>query len=795
MKNTLKLFALTVLAFWCSQDIKAQLNMSLRAQINFNEELSDIWGYEANGREYALVGLNTGVSIYDVTNPDTPVDLGRTTGASSSWRDIKTWDGYAYVTNESSGGVQVINLRQLPTPITEDDYFDWTPEIANQGRLRSCHNIFIDEFGYGYLTGCGINGGGAIFLDLFTTPGSPKVVGLGANTYGHDIYARDNIMYSSEINDGRLAIYDVSNKVNPILINTQITPANFTHNAWLSDDGKTIFTTDERANAPVAAYDISDPSEIQEIDRFRPLQTLGEGVIPHNVHVWEDWLIISYYTDGCIIADAKRPENLIEVGNFDTFIPNSTGFDGVWGVYPFLPSRTILASDIGNGLFVLTPNYVRACWLEGKVVNKINGSALNNVRVSIDVAELNDAATDFGGQFKTGLAEAGTYNVSFAKDGFVTEVISIEFENDVLREVEVELEPILALTGQVTDAATGEAIPFAKVSLYDRSRDSELLTETDQNGNYALGGFLSGDFELIVGAWGYDYAGQDLSISSTTDRNFALEPGFFDDFVFDYGWTNPGQSSKGNWERGEPIGTDFGNGIFSNPEFDLANDWGQLCYVTGNQGGEAGDHDVDNGTTVLRSPVMDLSDMENPILSYHYWFFNEASTGPATDFMTVRVDNGSEIVDLVTYRNSEAAWRGPEEFELSKWIDITSTMSILYEASDVDGASFVEGGLDGFAIFDGEVSASPERWAEDWQILARPNVFDQSTTVDYQLPATRSNAQLIVLDALGRQLDQFSLDHNTGNLQLGHAYPAGLYWLQIQADGQASTPLKIVKNN
>ena len=118
---------------------------------------------------------------------------------------------------------------------------------------------------------------------------------------------------------------------------------------------------------------------IQELDQFKPLITENQGVIPHNVHVWNDWLIISYYTDGCIIVDGSRPDNLIEVGNFDTYIPTTTGFSGAWGAYPFLPSQTVLVSDRGNGCYILEPTYVRACWLEGKVTDADTGDPINGV--------------------------------------------------------------------------------------------------------------------------------------------------------------------------------------------------------------------------------------------------------------------------------------------------------------------------------------------------------------------------------------------------------------------------------
>ena len=96
-----------------------------------------------------------------------------------------------------------------------------------------------------------------IFVDVFTRPDTPLVVDFGDPEYSHDIYVRDNLAYSSEINRGVFAIYDVLHKGAVELLATQSSPFNFTHNTWLSDDGTTLFTTDELANAPVGSYDIS----------------------------------------------------------------------------------------------------------------------------------------------------------------------------------------------------------------------------------------------------------------------------------------------------------------------------------------------------------------------------------------------------------------------------------------------------------------------------------------------------------------------------------------------------------
>src|SRR5690606_7451523 len=65
-------------------------------------DANDLWGWTdpATDREYALVGLDDGVSFVDVTDPINPVVLGflpRSAGSLvSTWRDVKTYANHAF---------------------------------------------------------------------------------------------------------------------------------------------------------------------------------------------------------------------------------------------------------------------------------------------------------------------------------------------------------------------------------------------------------------------------------------------------------------------------------------------------------------------------------------------------------------------------------------------------------------------------------------------------------------------------------------------------------------------------
>ena len=216
-----------------------------------NEIYNDIWGYVGeDGTEYAIIGTRNATVIYSLAIPEQPQEVARIEGANSVWRDMKDWGDYVYVTtDEGTDGLLVINMSGAPDNITWEF---WQPPLTinNEiGILEKCHNLYIDENGYCYLSGCNLNDGGVLIIDVWSDPGNPKYIGATDARYSHDNFTRGDTIWSSDILDGYFSVIDVSDKTNPITINITTTSRNFTHNAWLSDDGNFLFTTDERANA------------------------------------------------------------------------------------------------------------------------------------------------------------------------------------------------------------------------------------------------------------------------------------------------------------------------------------------------------------------------------------------------------------------------------------------------------------------------------------------------------------------------------------------------------------------
>lgn len=408
-----------------------QENMTLKSNLQYDMRASDIWGWEDGvGNRYAIIGLLEGTSLVDITTPEFPVEVAYIPGPSSIWRDIKVWNNHAYVTNETDAGLLIIDLSDLPT---FPDTLSYTGDS-----LRTAHNIFIDENGIAYIIGSNLDNGGAVFLDLNDDPKAPVALGSYSTNYCHDVYVRGDTMWTAEIYAGQFAVVDISDKSAPVVLATQTTPTTFAHNCWLSDDGNTLYTTDEVSGAPIASFDVSDLSDIQLLDTYE--SSPGMGVIPHNTFYRDGFLITSYYRDGVTVVDAHRPDNLIQVGQYDTSpFASASGFNGCWGVFPYFDDSTVLASDIEEGLFVLHADYQRAAYLEGFLTDINTGGALAGAQIEVLGTE-NTVFSGVTGSYKTGAGNPGLYDVRISKPGCVTELFAaVELESGIVFELNAAL--------------------------------------------------------------------------------------------------------------------------------------------------------------------------------------------------------------------------------------------------------------------------------------------------------------------------------------------------------------------
>lgn len=412
-----------------------------------NWNLNDVWGYaDSQGNEYALVGVNDGFNVVNVTNSATPTSEIYIFGAYSLWRDIKTWSHYAYVCHDGQfgwattpdDGILIVDLDSLNTP----RYKKFRPTFTDNNpvdSLRTAHNLWIDENGVLYVFGSNLFTGGVLMYDVATDPWNPTYLGRWEEHYLHDGFARGDTLYGAAIYLGGFVIVDVTLKSNPQTKATKGTPNQFAHNCWLSDDGKTLFTTDEINNAYIGAYDISDFADITLVDKIRT--NPGTGVIPHNVHVFGDFLVTSYYTSGLNIVDATYPDLLVETGYFDTSPFSGGGYNGAWGAYPYLPSGNILVSDMEEGLFILSSNYTPAARIYGLVVDSLTRTPIISADVSFTVNSF-VGKSSITGDFKVGNTTSSFDAISVSKSGYFPTVKNVNFVQGNYDTVVIALLPL-----------------------------------------------------------------------------------------------------------------------------------------------------------------------------------------------------------------------------------------------------------------------------------------------------------------------------------------------------------------
>lgn len=255
--------------------------------------------------------------------------------------------------------------------------------------------------------------------------------------------------------------------------------------------------------------------------------------------------------------------------------------------------------------------------------------------------------------------------------------------------------------GQVVDSVSNTGIPYAEVLFTNGVFN--LASTADTNGYFTFPSFYEGTYDVYAGSWGYmtKLRVNDTIDSTSSAATIHLSKGYYDDFLLDFAWNKGGTATTGLWTRGEPIGTTY-SGATCNPGSDVAGDFGLKCYVTGNAGGSAGTDDVDNGTAILSSPLMDLTGYVDPYISYYRWFYNAGGSTPADDKLIVRFSDGVNVdtVEIVTASGPNAGQWYKNQFRVQDYFTLSNSMQIELWTADLGQGHLVEAGLDLFRVKD-----------------------------------------------------------------------------------------------
>ena len=206
---------------------------------------------------------------------------------------------------------------------------------------------------------------------------------------------------------------------------------------------------------------------------------------------------------------------------------------------------------------------------------------------------------------------------------------------------------------------------------------------------------------------------------------------FADDFEQDRGWKrDPGDTATtGNFERADPVANRSGTYI-GQPEDDHTPGSGTLCWVTqnGNRQQFSLFNDVDNGSTAVVSPALDLSGFVAGAaqLEFACWFVDWLKNDDAL-VAEVSSDDGKSWKAVHSITRSDPNWTEVKGVTIP--VPYTTTMRIRFKVADTPDNSYLDALVDDVKInsMDDNVAA----------LRAQTAAPPPGGTVDYTLEAVR----------------------------------------------------------
>ncbi len=375
---------------------------------------NDSWGWtdSTTGKEYALVGLNNGTAFIDISNPTSPVFLGKlpTHTSNSSWRDVKTYNDHAFIVSEANGhGMQVFDLTRLRNVSSPPETFTEDAHYSGFGRA---HNIVINEdTGYAYAVGTSSYNGGPHFINIQNPTNPTAAGGYSMDDYSHDAqvvtycgpdhdYIGREILIGS--NENEVIIADITNKSNPVSISTiSYTNVNYTHQGWFTEDQRYFILGDELDEQSVGFNTRTLVFDFEDLDNPQ-LHTTYTGPTPaidHNGYVKGTKYYLANYRAGIRVIDISNIASgtMTEEGYFDSYPNNdNANFSGAWNVYPYFASGNIVISDINRG-FILVKAQTTDLVAPVAVCQDITVSLDANGEATITGADIDNGSTDNSG--------------------------------------------------------------------------------------------------------------------------------------------------------------------------------------------------------------------------------------------------------------------------------------------------------------------------------------------------------------------------------------------------------------
>jgi hypothetical protein len=340
-----------------SQVLFAQgVHITLRANNNPSPGTNHYSDVVAEGN-FAYVSSwhnTTGVWIFNVSNPDSPVLVNKYAPSNAlNMQGIEVLNGIGYFGDDSGSGIHIVNLSNPAQPKLI------TRITSAQGGYDSVHDLTLDGNGHMFVPNYRVNDDVQVWN--VTNPAAPflQMTLLGTDTLSvHDVTVKNNKLIMAGWG-GQVDIWDITNidTTGPTFLGTFFSGLH-TQDVSMTDDGNFLACPRElSSNGDVGIFDISNPANVVRVATLTQPALGIAATSPSTSKIMGNLLFVAWYQDGLAVFDITDPHNPIFVGNYDTWPGVSTGGsgggNGDWGVWPFLGLDRVLVSDRTTGLYVL----------------------------------------------------------------------------------------------------------------------------------------------------------------------------------------------------------------------------------------------------------------------------------------------------------------------------------------------------------------------------------------------------------------------------------------------------------
>ncbi|MAC19877.1 MAG: hypothetical protein CMJ23_09435 [Phycisphaerae bacterium] len=615
---------------------------------------SDCWGYtHPSGTNIAIVTMETAVAWVDVSDPYAPNVLYtyQRGGTSSLWGDVKVVGSRAYVVGEGGGSIKTFDMSNVDNGIVT-----YEGESSSNGDTAT-HNIASVPQA-NLIARCGGGSNGLRFYSTASNPDDPEFIGSWNDRYVHDaclaIYPQNgpdsnyrgriigflNDGFNGGSTDTGLSIVDFGVPSNPnpsgtLLSRVTWPGAGYSHQSWHNDDFTWVISNDETAlNSTWQMVNITDLNNAT----LGFTQSIPGSANNHNNYVKDGRLYAANYTMGLRVLDCSNGNFMDEIAYFDTYPESeSSGYNGIWSVYPYFDNGLIICSDFQRGLFCIK--------LDLSPIGYSFPDGLPEMVPSSGTEILVEANIEAG-------FDIASFEMSYAFSGG---------SNGTVSGTPIKGGDRYAFQLPASSVCPGEVTYSFEATLTNGD------SYPDQSGPYTA---LVADGSVVAGEWdGTSSAGWTLGLGSDT-------------------------ATDGQWDRGVVEGNNRGD-----PSFDGSGSGSGQAFLTDIDPSNT-NSDVDGGFTTLLSPVFDGTATEGTILSYQRWYDDQAGAAPGLDQMDVSISNngGSTWQTLETVTQSTSSWV-TVEFPIESEITPTAQMRLRFVVGDYDEGSVVEAGVDNLRVF------------------------------------------------------------------------------------------------